>query len=194
MIDRKAALSRYHGHMKEVQTGSLGPGGAFILPGTGTGENGLFVLAATDDGKAWEEGRIFTPEEKSLFTKILGAVGLKAEESYFSGLVYQPAPGQTMPEIEDVLRCQSWIEGLLALLEPKVIVTLGEASTRWLIYNSVTIDRVRGRWYTWRNLPLRPLFHPKDLLLNPSRSETGPKNLTWIDIQAVKARLEEGRS
>ena len=87
-----------------------------------------------------------------------------------------------------MLRCQGWLEAQIALLRPQIIVALGNTPLKWFLHSTGGITKMRGRWFTWRGISLMPMFHPSYLLRNESREKGGPKDLTWRDIQEIRAR------
>ena len=46
------------------------------------------------------------------------------------------------------------------------------------------ITKMRGNWYTFRNIPIMPTFHPAYLLRNPPA-----KKEVWLDMQEVVRKL-----
>ena len=90
------------------------------------------------------------------------------------------------PKGEEKLR--GWLEAQIALLRPRVIVALGNTPLKWFLHSTGGITKMRGRWFNWRGVSLMPMFHPSYLLRNESREKGGPKDLTWRDIQEIRAR------
>jgi DNA polymerase len=81
--------------------------------------------------------------------------------------------------------CNAYLEAQLALLHPRLLITLGNVATRWILRTSEGITRLRGRWFDWRGIRVMPMYHPSYLLRNASRAEGSPKHQTWMDIQEV---------
>jgi DNA polymerase len=72
-----------------------------------------------------------------------------------------------------------------------MIVFVGATALRFCTGETRGITRVRGQWLTHRGHPAMAIFHPSYLLRNPARTHGSPKWLTWRDIRAVRARLDE---
>ena len=92
----------------------------------------------------------------------------------------------------EVNACQPFLDGQIAAVKPKVIVTLGKPAASLLLGRKVAITRERGTWHSYRGIPLMPTLHPAYLL----RQYT-PENrkAVWEDLKAAHGRaLEEGRS
>jgi DNA polymerase len=87
--------------------------------------------------------------------------------------------------------CRPFIERHIALVNPAVLVLLGDTAAKTLTNRTEGITRLRGRWFTWTNpetgqtIPVMPTFHPAFLLRSP-----GQKREAWIDLLAIKQKLE----
>jgi uracil-DNA glycosylase family 4 len=140
-----------------------------------------------------DTGRPFVGPAGELLTQILKAAGFEREKVYITNIVKCRPPRNRVPEIEEVISCQGWLEAQIALLHPQIIVCLGNTPLKWFIHSTEGITKMRGRWFTWRGAALMPMFHPSYLLRNESRRKGSPKDLTWQDIQRVWTRYEELR-
>ncbi|WOL38836.1 uracil-DNA glycosylase [Pyramidobacter sp. YE332] len=138
-------------------------------------------------------GRPFVGPAGQLLTRILEAAKFSRDDVYITNIVKCRPPNNRVPEIEEVLSCQRWLEAQIALLQPQIIVCLGNTPLKWFLHGTEGITKMRGRWFTWRGAALMPMFHPSYLLRNQSRERGGPKDLTWRDIQEIRQRYESLR-
>lgn len=142
-----------------------------------------------------ETGRPFVGPAGQLLTQILASVGLSREEVFITNVVKCRPPGNRVPTRQEMEACWEWLAAQIGLVQPKILVTLGNTPTRWLLNRPQGINELRGRFYPWKGgIELFPMFHPSYLLRNPTKEKGGPKYLTWLDIQAVKERLSSLRS
>lgn len=162
---------------------------------TGEGDiNSRIMFVGEGPGEVEDDtGRPFVGPAGELLTQILKAAGFEREKVYITNIVKCRPPKNRVPEIEEVINCQGWLEAQIALLRPQIIVCLGNMPLKWFIHSTEGITKMRGRWFTWRGAALMPMFHPSYLLRNESRKKGSPKDLTWQDIQHVWARYEELR-
>lgn len=142
-----------------------------------------------------ETGRPFVGPAGQLLTKILESVGIRREEVYITNVVKCRPPGNRVPTKEEMAACWEWLSAQIGLVRPKLIVTLGNTPTHWLLGRNDGINALRGRFFPWKGgIEIFPMFHPSYLLRNPSKAKGSPKYLTWEDIKAVKERLSSLRS
>jgi DNA polymerase len=115
-----------------------------------------------------ETGRPFVGPAGQLLTQILASVGLSQE----------------------VEACWDWLAAQIALIRPRVIVTLGNTPTQWFLGGSEGITQVRGTFHRWKGgIEVFPMYHPSYLLRNASKAKGSPKYQTWLDIKTVKERI-----
>ena len=137
------------------------------------------------------QGLAFVGRAGQLLTKILGAAGIDRESVFITNVVKCRPPNNRTPTQEEMLKCGDFLEAQLLLLRPRILVCLGNTPLKWLLRTSEGITALRGRWFDWRGVRLFPMFHPSYLLRNDSRQKGSPKDLTWQDVQNLKARLDE---
>ncbi len=136
-----------------------------------------------------QTGRPFVGKAGQLLTQILAAVGIDRSEVYITNVVKCRPPGNRVPTKTEMDACWDWLVAQIALINPLLIVTLGNTPTQKLLGTTGGITQVRGRFFTWKGIEVFPMFHPSYLLRNPSKKKGSPKYLTWQDIKAVKERL-----
>ena len=78
--------------------------------------------------------------------------------------------------------------GHLVIIQPKVIVALGATALGGLLGNMpIGITKLRGKWQSYRSVPVMPTFHPSYLLRNQSWVV---KRQVWEDMLQVMGKLE----
>jgi uracil-DNA glycosylase family 4 len=139
-----------------------------------------------------QTGRPFVGPAGQKLDEVLASVEIARESVYIANVVKCRPPGNRAPSKLEMEVCFPYLEAQIALIQPALIVTLGNTSTQWLLPEAPGITRSHGTFYTWRGrILLYPMFHPSYLLRNPSRAKGSPKYLTWEDIQKVRKWLDE---
>jgi DNA polymerase len=95
-------------------------------------------------------------------------------------------PGNRDPKPDEVASCNPWLELQLDLIDAKVVVTLGNFSTKLLLGTTEGITKLRGRTYPFRNGVLVPTFHPAAVL----RGGATPMAQMRADLVRAKLALE----
>lgn len=138
-----------------------------------------------------ERGEAFVGKAGRLLTRILASVDLDRGSVFITNVVKCRPPENREPVPDEMMACGIFLETQLALLRPRIVVTLGNTPTKWLLRTSEGITALRGRWIPWRGILLFPMFHPSYLLRNESRKKGSPKDLTWRDVKALREKVDE---
>ena len=91
-------------------------------------------------------------------------MGLTRDRFYIANTVKCRPPGNRDPQPLEIEACNSWLESQVDLIDPKVVVTLGNFAAKLLLGTTEGITRLRGRAYPYRRGVLVPTFHPAAVL------------------------------
>ena len=161
--------------------------------GEGPLENCKVMIVGEAPGEDEDlQGRPFVGKAGQLLTDILEkGGGISRSSLYVANTIKCRPPDNRNPNRNELIACSDYLEAQILLLKPKIIVTLGNVSTKWLLKTEQGITTLRGQWYEWRGIKLFPMFHPSYLLRDQSRTKDSPKYLTWVDVRALKAKIDE---
>jgi len=136
-------------------------------------------------------GRPFVGPAGQKLDEVMDSVGLRREDVYITNIVKCRPPGNRVPARGEMETCSPYLEAQIALIQPLLIVALGNTPTQWFLPETPGITQSHGSFFAWRGgILVFPMFHPSYLLRYPSKEKGSPKYLTWIDIQKVKAWLD----
>jgi DNA polymerase len=87
-------------------------------------------------------------------------LGVGRDHCYIANVVKCRPPDNRDPKADEIAACRPYLEAQLRLIRPKVVVTLGNFSTRLLLGTDLGITKVRGRAYPMGDWQLVPTYHP----------------------------------
>jgi DNA polymerase len=120
-----------------------------------------------------------------ILTIILNKLGVKRDSLYLTNMVKcNKAEGKVT--LEEAEQCLHHLYNELAIVKPKLIVTLGEAPLRVLSENSLSLGEQRGKLFTTEtslNIPVMPTYHPTYLAGLKGAELVKIKKLMWADLQ-----------
>jgi DNA polymerase len=108
---------------------------------------------------------------KLLDQVLLEEAGLSRSSCYIANVVKCRPPGNRDPQPVEIDACRPWLEQQLDLIDPTVIVTLGNFATKLLLQTTDGINKLRGRSFPYRKGVLVPTYHPSFVLRNGTGSE-----------------------
>ena len=139
------------------------------------------------------EGLPFVGRSGKLLDRMIAAIGLDRSSAYIANVIPWRPPGNRTPTPQETQICLPFIQRQIELVNPDVLVTLGNPSTQTLLSTREGIMKTRGRWldYDTGSRVIRALatFHPAYLLRSPSY-----KRLAWQDLRAIAKALQQGVS
>ncbi len=104
-------------------------------------------------------------------------------------------PGNRDPQPDEIEACSGWMAATIRLVDPKVVVTLGNFASKTLLGTTTGITRLRGRTYDFGDRVLLPTFHPSAALRADTSGRTENRTLNGMreDFQVLARLLAERR-
>jgi DNA polymerase len=155
-----------------------------VVFGVGNPHAELMFIGEAPGADEDAQGEPFVGRAGQLLTKIIQAMGCRREDVYISNVLKCRPPQNRTPLPDEVTNCLPYLLSQIELIRPKVIVALGATAVRSLLDVQLGITKMRGHWYTFRDIPIMPTFHPAYLLRNPPA-----KREVWEDMKAVLEKL-----
>jgi uracil-DNA glycosylase len=137
-----------------------------------------------------KQGEPFVGAAGQLLTKLLAEIGLRREDVYITNVVRCRPPGNRDPLPDEIEACKPYLDGTLELVKPRLIVTLGNFATRFILDRQVSISRVRGERFRIEGRSVVPTFHPAAVLHGGGESGSQMASLR-ADFQKIKEILAE---
>jgi uracil-DNA glycosylase family 4 len=155
-----------------------------VVFGVGNPHAELMFVGEAPGADEDAQGEPFVGRAGQLLTKIIQAMGYRREDVYISNVLKCRPPENRTPLPDEVKNCLPYLLSQIELIQPKVIVALGATAVRALLEVQLGITKMRGHWYTFKDIPIMPTFHPAYLLRNPPA-----KKEVWEDMKAVLEKL-----
>jgi uracil-DNA glycosylase family 4 len=136
------------------------------------------------------EGLPFVGRSGKLLDRMIAAIGLDRSSAYIANVIPWRPPGNRTPTPQETQICLPFIQRQIELVNPDVLVTLGNPSTQTLLATREGIMKTRGKWIEYhtgtRAIRALATFHPAYLLRSPSY-----KRMAWQDLRAIAKALEQ---
>jgi DNA polymerase len=158
----------------------------------GTLDAPVMVLGEGPGGQEDRQGLPFVGKAGQLLDKMLGAIQLdRKQNAFISNVNYWRPPGNRNPEADELAVCRPFVNRMVDLAQPKIIIATGGVAAKSLLDTKTGIMRLRGSERPFQTpagteVPVIPMFHPAYLLRRPQ-----DKSRAWRDLLLVQARLEE---
>jgi uracil-DNA glycosylase len=127
------------------------------------------------------QGLPFVGPSGQLLNRLLEGIGLRREDVYICNVVKSRPPQNRDPQPDEIAACRPWLDAQIRLVDPKVVVTLGNFAAKTLLETTTGITRLRGRTYPFQGRVLLPTFHPAAALHAQGRRTAGPSTLEAME-------------
>jgi len=129
------------------------------VPGEGPSDAKLMFIGEGPGFHEDQSGRPFVGAAGQFLEELLAGIGLSREDVFIANVVKCRPPGNRDPEPEEIDACREYLDRQIALIDPKVIVTLGRFSmARW--FPSARISRIHGQPRKIGRRLIVPMYHP----------------------------------
>jgi DNA polymerase len=147
-----------------------------VVFGSGNADAELMFVGEAPGAHEDKQGLPFVGQAGKLLDKLLGEIGLERKDVFVVNVLKCRPPGNRDPHPGEIESCQDYLWRQVELIEPSVISTLGNFSTKLLRADPTGISRLHGnaevRVVGTRAVRLYPLFHPAAALYTPRMLET----------------------
>jgi DNA polymerase len=168
----------------------LAGGRTQVVYGTGNADADLMFIGEGPGYYEDKQGEPFVGAAGQLLNRMLEEIGVRRGDVYIANVIKCRPPGNRDPLPEEVDACTPWLREQIALIEPRVIVTLGNFATRFMLDKPVSISRVRGQRFPQEGHTIIPTFHPAAILRGGGEASTQMVALR-SDFQEIKRALAE---
>ncbi len=147
-----------------------------VVFGAGNADADVMFIGEAPGANEDRMGLPFVGQAGKLLDKLLGEIGLERKDVFIANTLKCRPPDNRDPHPNEIEACQEYLQRQVDLIEPIVICTLGNFSTKLLRADTTGISRLHGRdeirIIGSRSVRLYPLYHPAAALYTPSTLET----------------------
>ncbi len=146
-----------------------------VVFGNGNADADLMFVGEAPGAEEDRRGLPFVGRAGGLLDELLKGIGMERGDVFVANTVKCRPPGNRDPQPHEIESCRPYLREQIRLIEPRVICTLGNFSTKLLTGSQTGITRVHGtpqvHTLAGRTVFLLPLFHPAAALRTPAVKE-----------------------
>jgi uracil-DNA glycosylase len=155
-----------------------------VVFGAGNADADLMFIGEAPGATEDEQGVPFVGRAGKLLEQLLGEIGLSRSEVFIANTLMCRPPGNRDPQPIELEHCHEYLLRKVELIQPTVICTLGNFSTKLLRGDPTGITRLHGQPEVLtlgrRAVRLYPIFHPAAALYTPRMLETLREDFTRL--------------
>lgn len=121
-----------------------------------------------------------------LIAMIEKVLNVPHNEFYFANIIKCKTSLKKEPTLCEISSCKPYLNQQIKLVNPKLIVALGENCYRNLTQDKTPLEQIHGKILKYNGVDIMPIYHPNYLLRNPSA-----KKEAYVDMLKIKSLLEQ---
>ena len=157
----------------------------------GNSQSEIMIIGDAPSKKDDIKGIPFADQAGQLLDKMLTSINLNRTNVYIANIIPWTTPRDRPPTMQEIIMLIPFIQKHIEIIRPKILILLGNMSTKSLLMSDDGIMKLRGKWHEYSSYGLanpiktRAMFHPNFLLKSPSY-----KKLAWEDLLIIQKKLK----
>lgn len=116
-------------------------------------------------------GEPFVGAAGRLLDELLSSIGLDRSEVFIANVLKCRPPGNRNPQPAEIETCTPFLAEQVRLIDPVVVATLGNFSTKYILGTETGITQLRGKLYHVDGRQVVPIYHPAAALYSPDKKQ-----------------------
>ncbi len=152
--------------------------------GDGNENANIMLIGEAPGAEEDKAGKPFVGAAGILLNRMLNAIDLKREDIYITNIIPWRPPNNRTPTNDEILLCLPFVQKIIEIIKPKLILLLGATSAKAILNSNLSIAKLRGEWHEYQSINYKEkvnclvTYHPAFLLRSPNY-----KKESWKDLQ-----------
>ena len=155
-----------------------------VVFGVGNPQAEIMLVGEGPGANEDAQGIPFVGKAGQFLDDMLAIIGLDRTKVYIANIVKCRPPGNRDPLNVEQDACIGYLLRQIALIQPKIIVSLGRIAAMRLINDKFRITKEHGVWFDVNGVRMMAIYHPSALLRDP-----GKRPETFDDLKALQQEI-----
>jgi uracil-DNA glycosylase len=169
-LDKAERLAEVASRIAADQTLEIARAATNPVPGEGNPDAALLFIGEAPGAEEDKQGRPFVGAAGRFLEEMLASIGLDRSDVFITNVVKYRPPSNRDPEPDEIEASWPYLEEQIAIIKPKLIVTLGRHAMNRFLPDQL-ISRIHGQPKRRDGRVYYPLYHPAAALYNGSMRE-----------------------
>jgi DNA polymerase len=179
-------LDQLSEHVGDCHRCDLGDTRTTLVFGVGREDADVLFIGEAPGKNEDLKGEPFVGAAGNLLDELLASAGLARDDVYIANILKCRPPGNRDPQAEEIETCTPFLREQVRLIDPAVIVTLGNFATRFILKTNRGITGLRGTIQHAGRFTVLPIFHPAAALYDNSK-----RDVLLSDFSRLRELLDE---
>jgi len=165
----------------------LGDTRTTLVFGVGRPDADLLFIGEAPGRNEDLKGEPFVGAAGQLLDELLASIGMHRSEVYIANILKCRPPNNRDPLPAEIETCTPFLREQTRLIEPRVIATLGNFATKFVLKTTTGITRIRGTVQHAGRFTVLPIFHPAAALYDRTK-----RDVLFEDFARLRELLDAG--
>ncbi len=180
-------------HIGDCHRCPLGDTRTHLVFGVGREDADIMFVGEAPGRNEDLKGEPFVGAAGRLLDELLASIGLDREDVYIANILKCRPPGNRNPQQVEIDTCTPFLREQVRLVSPRVIVTLGNFATRFVLKTTESITRMRGTVQQAGHFTVLPIYHPAAALYDGSKRDVLFADLALLGQMCEASQATEQR-
>jgi DNA polymerase len=130
-----------------------------VVPGEGAEAADIMFIGEAPGWHEDQQGRPFVGPAGKFLDELLASIGLKRSQVFIANVIKCRPQGNRDPLPMEIQNCRAWLERQIAIINPRMIVTLGRYSMA-MFFPGKSISRIHGTCQKRDEVLYYAMYHP----------------------------------
>lgn len=150
---------------------ALGDTRTTLVFGVGRADADVVLVGEAPGRNEDLNGEPFVGAAGKLLDELLSSIEMARNDAYIANVLKCRPPGNRNPQAHEIETCTPFLREQLRLIDPALVVTMGNFATRLLLGTDDPITRLHGEVHEFDDMTVLPSFHPAAAIYDRSKRE-----------------------
>ncbi len=188
-IDKKNKLNLLKEKIIKINNYETKNKGMNIIFSDGNIDSQIMIIGDFSKAKNDEREVPFMGPEGELLDKMLHAINLDRSNVYITNVINYKLPNDKKLDYKEIKKNIPCLLEHIEIINPKILILLGEIALQSIIGNEANIFKQRGVWFKKKinnnSIDIMATFHPAFLI-----KQTEQKIYSWNDLKLVREKIK----
>ena len=163
-IPTDPALLALYNECKTCKACELCDSALNLVFGDGNPQADIMLIGEAPGADEDEQGRPFVGRAGTLLVKILNKYGVQREDIFIANILKHRPPNNRNPLTAEIAACTPFLRKQIDIIKPKLLITLGNFSSQYILETKVGITQIRGSIQESSYGMVMPSLHPSAII------------------------------
>ena len=155
-----ASLEDVRTHVETCHKCPLSNGRTKVVFGCGNASARVLIIGEAPGKNEDLQGEPFVGSAGKYLNELLELAGITRDEVFIANVLKCRPPSNRNPYVEEIEQCSPYLRAQTRLIDPELIVTLGNFATKFILKTDKGITNIHGILHKAGKFKVFPVFHP----------------------------------